>query len=435
MNSKMNYSIRSFDVICVIISILLVLLTKVYSFLSTVLAVWLLVYIVLKMFKTKNSIFLVIELFILMYSIIPLFYFFKGIYIAAYQPIDLDHYQNMLAVLQIQSIFNVFFFSFAPLDSDFNFSKYIKPINNIIAWFATFALMIFSLAFVNWQRVSSFFRGTYSIETESSIIFDYFMIFAISNCLFCDKRWKKILNISLSILVAAVCLLLGKRLTAITNLLLIYILYFDGKFKKKTILGCFIVGTISMNSIQYLRIGKMPSLLNALTGLHVENGVFRSNPGDVWYASEVIYKLIDNNTFDWSFRIKSFIGTFLNSFLTTSLTPKEALVNIYITDNNLFPYTANGGFIGVSTYLWFGYFSVVLFAVIISKIIKRGFEYKSMFITLYSVLVLATFPRWYTYNPRILFKFAFVAIVVYLFTLVISCFGNRKGISKGLINE
>ena len=431
----MNYSIRSLDVICVIFTVLMVLLTKVYSFLSVVLAVWFLIYIVIKMLKTKNSIFLIIELFILMYSFVPIFYFFSGIYIAAYQPIDTDHYQNMLAVLQIQSVFNVVFFSFSPLDSEFVFSKKIKSFNNNIAWIATFFLMIVSLAFVNWQRIRLFFRGTYSIETESSIIFDYFMIFAISNCLFCDKKWKRILNVSLSIIVAAVCLLLGKRLTAITNLLLVYILYFDGKFKKKTLLGCFVGGTILMNSIQFIRIGKMPSLLNALTGLNIENGIFRSNPGDVWYASEVIYKLIDNNTFDWTFRMKSFIGTLLNSFLTTSLTPKEALVNIYITDNNLFPYTANGGFIGVSTYLWFGYFSVIIFAALLSIILKKGFECKSLFISLFSVLVLATFPRWYTYNPRILFKFAFVAIVVYLFTLVVSSFGNRKGFSKDLSNE
>lgn len=431
----MMFSYRSCNIICVIISVLMVLLTKVYSFLAPVLAVWLLIYILLNLFRTKNRIFLIIELFMLMYSIVPLFFFFNGIYIAAYQPIDTDNYQNMLAVLQIQSIFNVVFFSFAPLDSDFNFSKYIKPINNIIAWLATFALMIFSLAFVNWQKLSSYFRGSYSIETESSIIFDYFMIFAISNSLFCDKKWKKILNIILSLFISAVCLLLGKRLTAITNLLLIYILYFDGKFKKRTILCCFVMGTVFMNSVQFIRVGKVPSLLNALTGLNIENGIFRSNPGDVWYASEVIYKLIDTNVFDWSFRMKSFIGTFLNSFLTTSLTPKEALVNIYITENKLFPYTANGGFIGVSTYLWFGYFSVVLFAILISKVIKKGFENKYLFITLYSLLVLATFPRWYTYNPRILFKFAFVAIVVYIFARIVSCFGNRKGISKVFCDE
>lgn len=431
----MHLSIKSYDLFYLFFTLLLVLLSNIGGMFLSLLAIWFIVYNFLKIFKTKNGVFLVIQLFMLMYSIVPLFFFLMGIYISSYQTIDADNYSNMLAVLQIQSIFNVVFFSFAPLEIDFSFSNIIKPRKNSLAWFASIFLMIISLATVDWRSLSSYFNGVYSIETESSIIFDYFMIFVVANQFFCDKKWKRIINIILTIVVSVVCLMLGKRLTAITNILLIYILNFDGKIKKKVILTCFFIGTCLMNAIQFIRVGQIPSLLNVLTGVNVTNGVFRSNPGDIWYASEVIYKLIDTNVFDWSFRIKSFLGTFLNSFLTTGLTPKEALVNIYITENNLFPYPANGGLIGVSTYLWLGYFGVIGFALIICRIIKVGFNNKNMFSTLYAMLVLATFPRWYTYNPRILFKFAFVAIVVYLFVKIVALMGIRRNFSGDTNNE
>ena len=416
----MLFSVKRNDLLCVGITILMGILSNFGETFVNTLAIWIFVYSLLKLFTTKNNIFIILELFMLIYAIVPIIYFIVGASISPYQHLDYDNYKNMVSVLQIQSVFVVVFLSFAPIDTEFSFSNIIVPRRQLFSWAITAFLMVISLLFVNWRSVSVYFRGSYSIETESSIIFDYFMIFVVVNRFFCDAKWQKRLNMILTIIVSFVCVMIGKRLTAITNLLLIYILDFNGKIKKRTLIWIAAIGILVFNSIQFTRVGQIPTILNVLTGITIEHGVYRGNSCDVWYASEVIYKLIDTGVFDWTFRIKSFLGTFLNSFLTTSLTPKEALVNVYITENALFPYTANGGLIGVSTYLWLGYAGVVLFAIIICRIIKEGFKSYNMFKTLYAMLVLATFPRWYTYNPRILFKFAFVAVMIFAFVKLFS---------------
>lgn len=419
-------SVKKDDIVYCTLTLILVLIASFSIIATRTLVLWIVIFLIIKLLQTKNNIFVIIQLFMLWFFLSSVFYFVFNDMISTYQPIDDDNYNNMLAVLKIQSVFIVSFLTFAPIKKEFVFSKEKIIYKNNVAWFVSFLMMICGLLLVDWNGIVEYFGAIYSVETESSIMFDYFMVFVVINSFFCDKKWKKIFDITMSIFISVLCILLGKRLTAITNILLIYILFFDGKLKKRTIIIGFMIGTIFFNAIQFIRVGNVPSVFNCLTGINIVDGIYRSNPGDVWYASEVIYKLIDNGVFDWTFRIKSFFGTFMNSFLPTSLTPKEALVNIYITENELFPYTANGGFIGVSTYLWLGYPGVVLFSYIIGKIIKRGFINTRIFTTAYAILVLATFPRWYTYNPRILFKFLFVLFVVYLFVVLISNTLNKR---------
>ncbi len=428
-------SVKAKNIIYAVITVLLVAFSYVHVIFTDLLAVWLLVFSIIKIAKTKNNMLLLLQLFMLIYSVVPILYFILNIPISPHQYLDLNQKANMRLALQTQTVFVVAFLSWAPIESRYTFAGVFRPQKRHMAWLVSVLIMIGSLFFVNWRGVLTSMLKTYSIETESSIIFDYFMVFTAANYFFCDAKVKRAVNIFLAVMVSLICVLIGKRLTAVSLLLLVYILHYDGKLKKWTIILGFIAGTMLFNAIQFTRINQMPSLFNVLTGINIENGVFRSNSCDIWYASEVIVKLISEKVFDWGFRLKSFLGTFLNAFLPSSLTPKEALVNVYITENNLFPYTANGSLIGVSTYLWLSYPGVLLFAYLISLLIRKGMSSRGKLSTLYTVLILATFPRWYTYNPRILFKFAFVAGVVYLCVWIVASSEVTKNRVRKRTNE
>lgn len=412
-----------------VITIFLIIFSGIHPIGIKLLSIWMIVISIEKIIKTKDNLLVVIQLFMLLYCISPFIYFVLGIEISTYQNYDVDQYENMLAATQIQSLFLATFLLKLPIYHKSLFGKNIPTGKREIAWFVTAVVMIMCFFVIDWGSIAStIFTEGYTVERTGSILTDYFVIFSLVNYQYSNTKGKKAFNIFLTITMAIASLLTGTRISAIMLFILVFALNISSKISKKLTICAAIGGILLMNSFQYIRVFEVPTFSQILLGDYNSSAnIVRSNAGDVWYCSEAIYKLIDNGTFDIAFRIKSFLGTFLNSFLPTSLTPDEALVNVYITENRLTAYPNNGGLIGVSTYLWLGYLGTFVAALLLAKLISLGYKKhvgaKAAYI---SLLVIVTLPKWYTYNPRILFKFAFVGLVFFLGGKILASLSVRR---------
>lgn len=408
--------------------VLTVIMASFFHFFAIVLCLTMILYNLVKIGKTKSRIILVLELFILLYTIEPLFYFLFGMKICLYQDLDPFEYDSLLKTIQIQSIFLVVFLERMPIQSKICLKDVLPKMKSNVAWIFSLFCMLACFALIDWRQIiTTFLSKGYTLERTGNILVDYFLLFALCNYIYCNTRNKRKVNSILIGFMALASLTTGARLSCIILLLLLYILHFEDKFRKSFVLIIFFVGFIGFNLLQYFRTSSDFHFVHLIIGKYdAKTNIIRNNPGDIWYASEAILTLITNGTFDYVFRLKSFLGTFMNSFLPTSLTPPEAILNQYIVDNRLIAYPNNGGLIGITTYVWAGYIGTVLSACLLSKLIRTGFENKNHS-SIISVVVLSTLPKWYTYNPRVLFKFAFVGGVVFWIIKMCSKMGYLNG--------
>jgi len=158
------------------------------------------------------------------------------------------------------------------------------------------------------------------------------------------------------------------------------------------------------------RIGETSSVFRAVSTI-TDDGVMSNNQGGVMLCSVSYFGLIQDGTFDFVFRLKSFLGTLASFILPVSFNFDEILVN-----RETLKYTAipgNGGYPGIYAYLWLSYPGVIILPYLVSLIFKN--RYRNEYMMVYFVMVMATFPRWYAYNMFVLIKMGFWLVIIYAF--------------------
>lgn len=113
--------------------------------------------------------------------------------------------------------------------------------------------------------------------------------------------------------------------------------------------------------------------------------------------------MIQEELFDVYFRFKSLLGTFVGTFLPSSLNFEEAYVNLYTM--KFTPIPGNGGFTSIYLYVWGGLLGVIIGGFLFNYFLRN--PHNSRLIFIYMIFVFATFPRWYSYNMFILLKMGF----------------------------
>lgn len=274
-----------------------------------------------------------------------------------------------------------------------------------------------------------FDSGGYAIgETSKSSIFEYFILFFLMSYYFSGKN--KISSLMLG--GVAFCyiiksLMFGGRIEVIQLLLLgFYILTVNHHLKFPPIaivLGCLffyylnqVFSSIRSNPIALLN-GDYTSYLNPLAHYSDTSVEYiSSNEGDVIQSSVRLVGLMENNLLDIAGRIKGAIGFVLSVFVPSSVLPAEASLITFKKDI----YESGGG--GLAPIYFFAYLSwlgPILFAKIIfwiNGLIKKN---KSIYLKLYVLLVFSTFPRWFAYNPIIMFKLCAWIIPVLFFSRIL----------------
>ncbi|MFB2651856.1 hypothetical protein [Shewanella seohaensis] len=145
--------------------------------------------------------------------------------------------------------------------------------------------------------------------------------------------------------------------------------------------------------------------------------------GDVYYASMRMLGMIDIGILDFETRIVSFFSFLFNVFL--SFSPLKANANLAAFNSDVFP-VGGGGLISAYFYVWLSYFGVILSSAFIGYSIKLFHGNSGVFIRIYGLMLLVTFPRWWGYTPINLTKLCVIAIVIYALYRMFSYILSKK---------
>lgn len=311
---------------------------------------------------------------------------------------------------------------------------------NILAFFLFFSISVLVLLFGQTGE-NIFTSGGYAIgETSKSSIFEYFILFFLLAYYFsCNNRISKLMLFALALCYIGKSLMFGGRIEVIQLLLLVFfILTINHSLKFSPIvilLGCLsfyylnqVFSSIRSNPVGLLS-GDYTSYLNPFTH-YADTSVeyISSNEGDVIQSSARLIGLIENGFLDFIGRIKGGIGFILSIFVPSSILPAEA--SLITFKKNMYD-SGGGGLAPVYYFAYLSWFGPILFSKIIFWINELTNNNKSIYLKLYVLLVFSTFPRWFAYNPIIMFKLcAWVIPILFLSRLFLSTtlfnYGNAK---------
>jgi len=354
----------------------------------------------------NNDIILIFLFFIFLFWIYLIPFYFFGIPYHLYDEFQTIDLTNKVLFLNLISQ-RIIFYNLQANSYRFNTKVKIKK-NDLI-----FILMIFILIAMlvgSLYGKETIIHQEYSIDTDSSIWFEYALLVFIVAFLYTDTWQKRMLLLFIGVSFVIGPFLFGRRLPGIMMALLIFNLYFNGRYKTWQVFFAIIFAFIS---IRYF--GEVRNTSSGEYGLFTNlfsitlDGVMSSHQGGVIICTTTYLGLIENGTFDIIFSLKSFLGQFTSVLIPSEYNLNEAYINLEALKYSNIP--GNGGLPSVYFYLWFGYVGVFIMSFFINYILRNIFHSKILLI--YAIFMLSTFPRWYSYNMMILIKMGFWLMLLY----------------------
>jgi len=277
-----------------------------------------------------------------------------------------------------------------------------------------------------------FLSGGYSLgETKTSSLNEYFLIPFLLSIVFSNNEKSKIILIfSLGGLYAIKNLLLGGRIEVVMLVLCLFVWKFHDKLKPITIIITAFIAFYFFNIIGNIR--QDPTLLFSdswyllfIPDSSISNSeIIISQESDVFYSTNRIISMAEENIISISERFSAFFYFLLSIILPYSMLPDIANLPRYKIDE----YAAGGGeLIFTPFYLFMSYIGVILIAFYIAKvmkslIIKNNFD----FWNIYCLFVFITLPRWYAYNPIVMFKLSLYGALICTAVIYINKFFVRS---------
>lgn len=424
---KKSFLLKS---IFALINIGLMLLSNFFALGKTLLIMAILtnVFIIWEMRRIQPAV--LMGVFFLSYLLYLIPYYYGDYIISAHtQYYRRDLYDQMLGIhLLFLSSFLLF------LKSNLNKSSLkirdlIKPNNNIILFSFLYLIM---LAIILSIKGNSVIGGSYStyidnLEGQGGSV-EYFYIFFVIAFFFTDKPF---LRKSLLLLVVYYCFMTitrGYRIQFVQMVIVVFVLFFDGKFKTVYMMIFAFLGFI---------IAEIVNLLKMMGSLTVEDtlalfeksdkGIIISNQTDVFYSSVVFLGLIKDDIFSLGLRIWSTIGFIWNWFVPSSFVWIEARVPMFA---GTFTSLGGGGLVSAYFYVWFGYLGPILIGFCLAFLFNKTYSSadKKVF-KIIAILVLSLYPRWFAYDPaNFLIRLSLYIYVVYIGFILIH--NQMKGVKK-----
>jgi hypothetical protein len=171
-------------------------------------------------------------------------------------------------------------------------------------------------------------------------------------------------------------------------------------------------------NILFANIRNQPSILvdfelqKILTpfSINENTNLYSSNEGEVFHSSARLIGLINLGYLDILDRIYSFFGFVLSIFVPSSFLPSSASLITFMKDE----YNAGGGgLISIYFFCWAWYFGPIIIGLFIVYFLNKVNYSKNKYLVLYFFMICSTFPRWFAYNPIILFKICFWIIPLF----------------------
>ena len=362
--------------------------------------------------KVKNSLLLVIFAFMSLYIWPTKLFFFNDLYFSA-------HHQSFTYFTAIYTtlLFALFFLIL-------NLTIKIQPISinykvrfkqNDIIFYGLFIITL--LIILVFKRSGSHYDGTGG-EVKVSSLYEYSLILIMLLYIYTNnKKPKLILFYILCFLYVFFTIIVGGRIEVILLALLLLTIKYQYIISFKKIIFLLLIGIWFMSIFENVR--QNPTILFTNDILSILNpfndniGLYKfqsSNEGDVFWASERMIILLEENEITFFDRIEAALNYLLSSFVPSSfLSPLGNLANYKIN-----VYTTGGGGLAIAYYyVMFGFIGVIGLGLFFGYIINKLSTNSTAILRFYVILLITTLPRWFAYNPIHLIKFCIWGTLCY----------------------
>lgn len=372
----------------------------------------------------RNPAFLLFFIFALFYTLSLIPYYYYNINVSAWKDFnDIKYYNEALRIYGCFIVTPLFF----NIKKYINFERIFKtPTNPSAIGFYTFSIVCLIVTIFGQTGDNIFLAGGYATsESSKSVIYEYFILFYLTTYYYSNrKRIQLIIIFFLASFYIFKSLMFGGRIEVIQLLLLnLYILILDFNFKinaLKITIGCLlfyylnlVIGGIRSNPYLLLE-GDFAVYLNPFKSILDSNvNYISSNEGDVFQSSVRLLGLMDSGLLDFFMRIKAFLGFIFSVMVPSSWLSEEASLITYKKD---IYGSGGGGLVAVYFYVFLGWFGPFIISAYLFWIYKLTSIYKTHYLKLYGLMLFSTFPRWFAYNPLILFKLCFFIVPVIFIT-------------------
>ncbi len=431
-DENLFYIKKSFliKLIFILINVSLIILSSFFVLGKTLLIMAILtnVYIIWEMRRIQPAV--LMGVFFLSYLLYLIPYYYDDYIISAHT----QYYRRDLydQVLGIHLLFLSSFLLFLKSNLNRNSLKIrdlIKPNNNIVIFLLLYLIMLAIVLSIKGQSVIG---GTYStyidnLEGQGGSV-EYFYIFFVIAFFFTDRPF---LRNSLLLLVAYYCFMTitrGYRIQFVQMVILVFVLFFDGKFKTIYMMIFAFLGFIIAEIVNLLKMMGSLTLEDTLALFEKsDKGIIISNQTDVFYSSVVFLGLIQDGIFSLGLRIWSTIGFIWNWFVPSSFVWIEARVPMFAST---FTSLGGGGLVSAYFFVWFGYLGPILIGFCLAFLFNSTYSSadKKKF-KIITILVLSLYPRWFAYDPaNFLIRLSLYIYILYIGFLL---FNNQmKGVKK-----
>ena len=366
--------------------------------------------LVVRSARQNNKLFFVVFSYSFFYVYVLRYSFIYQIPIAVYVDfISLEYaYESTLAF----ALFLIILFGFIRIERNTNI-KTFRPKSSPLIFYLCYILSL--VAAVKGKSGESILNaGAYmGGEVSTSSLNEYFFIFFVSAFYYCGIcNFHKRLLYLLAFFYCAKNLLFGGRIETAMMGFCLLVLVFQYKYKIKT----FVVGIISLFFLMTIWGNIRQNPTGFLAGdwgelLFSQNDVYMivSQEGDVNYGSFRMVGLVEEGILSIEERLKALGYFFISIFIPYSKLPLSANLSAYLQSS--YP-SGGGGLISGYFYVYLSYFGVVLIAIWIARVLSKvAKSHENSIIYIYAIYVITTYPRWFAYNPIVLFKLTFWGVV------------------------
>ncbi len=385
----------------------------------SVLAVSLVLFPLLKSFKTGDYHLSILFFFMISYVLVPFNYYWMGLHINFYQ--ECENENTVFKALQILCLFH------SILLLTIRFAKSGRVRQNGLSeendW-VHIILIAISLIFITFGSSGEtiFETGSYAESLEvrhSSTVFAYSVITISIAYVYSNTKRKQYITYCVVAYFCIKDLLMGGRVDSLQLLLALFFIRLQFVFSRKMIIVAAVSGALFFLAWGAFRSDVNVGFINALTGSIPGMGGADSHishqsgtSAEVYYSSIRILWMIDHGILSIGIRLQALFYFFVSAIVPYSMLPDVANLSSYLQST----YWSGGGGLGpVFFYAIGGWIGVIVFSFFISYSINLFQKARlSKYAYFYAVLVLATTPRWYAYYPVQLFKFCFLGMLLYI---------------------
>jgi len=363
--------------------------------------------------------------FAALYQVNLISYYFHGVDISGgFDTFDFIQYYNETELIHFLFISSIAFF-IPKINHPIYIKDYISYRHSPLIFWTTFLFAAFLIIFGlrGGGIVESGGYGNIEVETIGGTSLFEYVICLIPILIVTSKR-TLIYKFAIAFIVIYFCfkgLSFGIR-NQVLQLILMSLALYDNKALKyyKLIL----VGIIPLYIFLIygaIRVNPFIIFSNNFTDILIEpfNNFTRAllgNQNDIFYASVRMLGMVEQGIISEIERINVLVYNLLAIILPYSFLPPIA--NLASYKQNIYG-SLGGGLISMYWYVFMGYSGVIFIAYIIGKIFKTFYKTTNIFLVLYVLMILSTYPRWFGYNQISFFKISFFGVIFYYTLLFI----------------